>query len=79
MNKLKNWLLPTILALLGSIDLFFGLFSTLAEQAGWPKHYITVFQIVAFVVSIVITKKQPPSLKKAKHLAHRGIDVKKSE
>lgn len=79
MDKIRNWLLVAVLSLLGSIEMFIHLFDELAEKMNLPPHYPTVVRIVAFVLTVILVKKEPPSRKKAKLLKHRGIDIKKSE
>jgi len=63
MDKLKNWLLPVLLALAGSAEMFFGLFSDFVKEAGLPTYYTTVFRMAALFITVILTKKQPPSLK----------------
>jgi len=63
MGKIKNWLLPVLLALAGSAEMFFGLFSDLVKEAGLPAYYTTVFRMAALFITVILTKKQPPSLK----------------
>ena len=62
-HKILNWLLPALLGVLGSLDLFFGLVDKFLVEFGLPHKYSVAFQIVALLCSLAITKKQPPSLK----------------
>ena len=73
LSKLKNWLLPIIFGLLGSVEMFFGLFSDLVKEAQLPSYYTTVFRIVALLITVIITKNQPPSLKRVR----RAKEIKK--
>lgn len=66
MNKIKNWLLPVILAVIGSLDLFLGLVTELVKQAELPEYYVTVFRISALFLTVVVMKQQPPSIKKSR-------------
>ena len=63
MDKIKNWLLPVLLALAGSAEMFFGLFAEFVKEAGLPSYYTIVFRMVALLFTVIVTKKQPPSIK----------------
>jgi len=65
MNKIKNWILPALLAVAGSADLFLGLISDFVKEAGLPSYYTTGFRIGALLLTVIVMKQQPPSLKEA--------------
>ena len=75
MRKVKNWLLPIVFALVGSIEMFFGLFSELVNEMGLPSYYTLMFRIVALFITVVVTKKQPPSLKAARKTRYTRRDT----
>lgn len=66
MNKIKNWILPAFLAVAGSADLFLGLLNDFVKEAGLPAYYTTAFRIGALLLTVIVLKKQPPSIKKAR-------------
>ncbi|MXN90148.1 hypothetical protein GR160_02830 [Flavobacterium sp. Sd200] len=62
--KFRNWLLPVLLALAGSAEMFIGLFSEIVKDAGLPSYYVHVFRMVALFMTVVLIKKEPPSYRK---------------
>jgi hypothetical protein len=73
LGKIKNWLLPVLLALAGSAEMFIGIFSEIVKEAELPSYYVHVFRMVALFITVVLVKKQPRSLKRAAELRTRHL------
>jgi hypothetical protein len=79
MTNIKNWLLTTLLAIAGVLDLGFGLLNDLATELSIEPKIVNYFRIAIVIVSAVILKLQAPSTnpEKLQDLVHRAQHKKK--